>query len=293
MKKMELKERPSALETRVSTYAPFFVGCGSSMFATMCIQPIDTIKVRMQLTDQGNGKVSPASIAKRIIEQGGVRALYDGLSAGLLRQIVYGTLRLGLFTSFEQSLEQRAHHRGTTLGFGGRAVAGLSAGAIAAFIGNPTEVALIRMQADGMLPVEKRNNYRSAFDSLRRIAKQEGYLALWKGSSPTIIRAMSTNFGQLAFFSESKHQIKKYTSLSPEIRTGLAASIAGFAGAIISLPFDFVKTRLQNQSLAVHISGLPKYSGTLDCFTKVIRQEGSLRFYRDFWPYFMRIAPHS
>ncbi|KAH6986510.1 mitochondrial carrier domain-containing protein [Ilyonectria sp. MPI-CAGE-AT-0026] len=272
---------------------PFIVGCGSSMFATVCIQPIDTVKVRMQLMERSNGKVSPWLIARDIVRQGGFFNLYNGLSAGLLRQLVYGSLRLGLFTNFEQRLEQRAHERGTTLGFGGRTLAGLSAGGLAALVGNPTEVALIRMQADGMRPVEHRQNYTSAFDALWRISKQEGVVRLWKGSAPTIIRAMSTNFGQLAFFSESKHQIKKYSSISPESRTALAAAIAGFAGAVISLPFDFVKTRLQNQSMTGPTTGLPIYTGTADCLIKVIRKEGPLRFYRDFWPYFMRIAPHS
>jgi hypothetical protein len=277
----------------MNSYTPFMVGCGSSMIATVCIQPIDTIKVRLQLMSQGKDKPSPVSIARNIVSKGGFFNLYDGLSAGLLRQLVYGTLRLGLFTSFEQHLERKAREQHTTLGFGGRAIAGIGAGAIAALIGNPTEVALVRMQSDGMLPSQQRRNYRSAFDALVRVAKEEGIFALWKGSAPTIIRAMSSNFGQLTFFSESKYQLRKHYSLSPEVTTALAAAIAGFAGAFISLPFDFVKTRLQNQSLALPSQNLPRYSGTVDCFAKVVRQEGALRFYRDFLPYFLRIAPHS
>jgi solute carrier family 25 oxoglutarate transporter 11 len=228
-----------------------------------------------------------------MITRDGFTGLYQGLSAGLLRQLVYGTLRLGLFTTFEQQLESRARNRGTSLGFHERALAGLGAGALAAFIGNPTEVALIQMQADGMRPVHERRNYSSVFNTLWRIAKHDGVLNLWKGATPTIIRAMSTNFGQLAFFSESKHQIQKHFSISRRERTALAAFIAGFAGAFISLPFDFVKTRLQNQAMSSASQGLPIYAGTFDCFAKVVRREGLLRFYRDFGPYFMRIAPHS
>lgn len=286
----------SHLVDALSASIPFCVACCSSMIATVCIQPIDTVKVRMQLTDQGHGQrlVSPSTVAKDLVARGGFINLYQGLSAGLLRQLVYGTLRLGLFSTFEQRLVRRAHNQGTTLGFGGRAVAGLGAGAIAAFFGNPTEVALIRMQADGMKPLEQRRNYSSAFNAIWRITSEEGVLGLWKGATPTIFRAMSTNFGQLAFFSESKHQIKKHINMSQPARIACAAAIAGFAGAFISLPFDFVKTRLQNQTISGgSTNGLPRYSGTFDCFAKVIRREGVLRFYRDFWPYFLRIAPHS
>ncbi|KAF9891524.1 hypothetical protein FE257_003991 [Aspergillus nanangensis] len=292
--KLELEDSAS---TRVNPFVkaciPFAVACGAGMVATVCIQPIDTVKVRMQLTDQSSGKASPWSIARTMVRRDGPLCLYQGLSAGLLRQLVYGTLRLGLFSTFEQRLERRSREEGTSVGFLARAAAGLGAGALAAFIGNPTEVALIRMQADGMRPIQERRNYSSAFNALWRIARHGGPLSLWNGATPTIVRAMSTNFGQLAFFSESKHQIQKHSQMSRQKRTALAAFIAGFAGAFISLPFDLVKTRLQNQSMAGSSSGLPMYSGTFDCFAKVVRKEGFLRFYRDFWPYFMRIAPHS
>lgn len=260
------------------------------MVATVSVQPIDTIKVRMQLTEQGRGGWHAA---KKIVLGDGIQSLYKGLSAGLLRQLVYGTARLGLFSTFEDALKRRAQEQGKPFGFRDRATAGLGAGAIAAMIGNPTEVALIRMQADSMKPMEQRQNFRSAFDAIGRLVRQEGLRSLWNGAAPNVVRAMSTNFGQLAFFSESKHQIKKHTTLSPRTQTGVAAFTAGFIGSVISLPFDFVKTRLQNQSMVGKAQGLPLYAGTADCFVKVIRKEGFGRFYRDFWPYFLKIGPHS
>lgn len=47
-------------------------------------------------------------------------------------------------------------------------VIGMAAGAAGAFVGNPAEVALIRMTADGRLPPEKRRNYTNVFDALGR-----------------------------------------------------------------------------------------------------------------------------
>jgi solute carrier family 25 oxoglutarate transporter 11 len=272
---------------------PFAVACASGLVATVCIQPIDTLKVRMQLTDQSHGHGSSFSLARHIVARDGPASLYQGLSAGLLRQIVYGTLRLGLFTTFEQFLEQRARENGSSIGFRDRALAGITAGALAAFLGNPTEVALIQMQADALRPVHERRNYSSAVNTLWRIVKADGTLALWRGVTPTVVRAMATNLGQLAFFSESKHRIQQYSKMSPEKRSALAAFIGGFAAAFISLPFDFIKTRLQNQVTREPKSRLPVYKGVWHCFATVVRTEGPLRFYRDFWPYFMRIAPHS
>ncbi|UZP40267.1 hypothetical protein NXS19_008083 [Fusarium pseudograminearum] len=281
----------------LQTALPFIVGCGSGMVATTCVQPIDTIKVRLQLADRSVLRVTTWSIARDLMVEGGILNMYQGLSAAIMRSLVYGTMRLGLFSTFEKELARRARERGTTLSFGERSLAGVGAGALAAVVGNPTEVILIRMQADGLKPLSQQARYSSAVDALRRIASHEGVLALWKGAGPTLIRAMSINFGQLTSFSEAKNQLQEHTSLSPPVRTAVAAGIAGCLGALISQPFDFVKTRLQNQvktSPAVGLgSGELLYKGTFDCLFKVIRKEGLFRLYRDILPYFMRIGPHS
>ncbi|PNP77095.1 hypothetical protein FNYG_09564 [Fusarium nygamai] len=281
----------------LQTALPFIVGCGSGMVATTCVQPIDTIKVRLQLADRSVLRVTAWSITHDMMAEGGVLKMYQGLSAAIMRSLVYGTMRLGLFSTFEKELARRARQRGTTLSFGERSLAGVGAGALAAVVGNPTEVILIRMQADGLKPLSQQARYSSAFDALRRIASQEGILALWKGAGPTLIRAMSINFGQLTSFSEAKNQLQEHTSLSPPVHTALAAGMAGCLGAFISQPFDFVKTRLQNQAKPSPVvgpgSGEPLYKGTFDCLFKVVRKEGFFRLYRDILPYFMRIGPHS
>ena len=205
-----------------------------------------------------------------------------------------GTSRLGFFFTFEDQLKQRAARHSTSYGFRERAVAGLGAGALGSFIGNPTEVALIRMQSDGLQPSSQRANYKSVFDALARITRNEGILALWSGCLPTVIRAMSTNFGQLAFFSEAKHQMALHTRASEQMRSVVASGVAGLAASVFSLPFDFLKTRLQRQSNHnTSVGGSQQYKGMWDCARKVVREEGVLRFYRGFGTYCARIAPHS
>ncbi|KNB13475.1 hypothetical protein FOXG_12968 [Fusarium oxysporum f. sp. lycopersici 4287] len=66
--------------------------------------------------------------------------------------------------------------------------------------GKPTDLALVRMQTDGLLPAAKRSNYRSVIDALVSITKAEGGRALWAGAIPTIARAMSLNLGPNKLF---------------------------------------------------------------------------------------------
>ena len=51
-------------------------------------------------------------------------------------------------------------------------------GVVGAFCGSPADVVLVRLQADGRQPPEKRRNYRHALDGLYRVAREEGRRAV-------------------------------------------------------------------------------------------------------------------
>ncbi|KAI1338426.1 mitochondrial carrier domain-containing protein [Xylariaceae sp. FL0016] len=273
---------------------PFINGGAAGMFATTCIQPIDMIKVRLQLAGEGSAtgpKPTPISVTREIIAQGKALDLYTGLSAGLVRQAVYTTARMGFYQTFQDGFQAKAAAKGRDINFFERATAGLAAGGIAAFLGNPADLTLIRMQSDGLKPLAERKNYKGVVDAMMSISKSEGITSLWAGATPTVVRAMALNFGQLAFFSEAKAQLKKHTTLAPNSQMLYASAIAGFFASAFSLPFDFVKTRLQKQQRGP--DGKLPYKNMMDCFMRVARQEGLGRFYRGFSTYYVRIAPHA
>lgn len=269
--------------TSFSTIQPFIFGGISGMTATAIIQPIDMIKVRIQLSSTSNISSNPFIIANQMVAQGGIKSLYKGLSAGLLRQATYTTARMGLFNTFISTFKQQNEGKSVTLLQ--RAIAGLAAGGLGAIVGNPCDLVLIRMQADGALDVSKRANYKGVIDALSRIAREEGVLSLWKGCGPTVVRAMALNLGMLSTYSEAKHQLEKRYGTTTLTFLGSSA-IAGFAASFLSLPFDFIKTRLQQNTTL-------KYTGSIDCIKKVIKQEGIFTFYKGFGTFFFRIAPHA
>lgn len=64
------------------------------------------------------------------------------------------------------------------------------------------------------------------------------------------------------------------------------ATIAGFFAAACSLPFDFVKTRIQKMEPLP--DGTMPYKGPVDCAMKTLSQEGFLKFYTGFPTYCVR-----
>ncbi|KAG5555464.1 hypothetical protein RHGRI_006198 [Rhododendron griersonianum] len=175
---------------------PFVNGGAAGMLATCVVQPIDTIKVRIQL-----GEGSAVEVTKKIIRNEGIGGFYKGLSAGLLRQATYTTTRLGTFKILTK--KAIAANGGKPLPLYQKALCGLTAGAIGACVGTPADLALVRMQADATLPPSQRRNYKNVFHALYRIIADEGVLALWKGAGPTVVRAMALNMGMLASYDQS------------------------------------------------------------------------------------------
>jgi len=268
---------------------PFVTGSMSGMMATCCIQPMDMIKVRIQLGAAGGGSTSPVAIASQMIKEEGFLSLYSGLSAGLTRQVVYTGARLGLFDIFTEKSKDKAYD--SIPGFAKKSFCALGAGGIAAVLGNPADLALIRMQSDSMLPVAERRNYSGVGHALSSIASQEGPAALFKGAVPTATRAMALNFGMLAFNAQAKEMLQG-AGAPVGVQVVGASAIAGFAASAFSLPFDFVKTQIQKMK-PDPVTGEMPFKGPVDCAMKQVKMGGILRLWAGFPTYYFRIAPHA
>lgn len=268
----------------------FLFGGLAGMGATVFVQPLDLVKNRMQLSGAGGGKKQYSSsfnALTTILKQEGVVGIYTGLSAGLLRQATYTTTRLGIYTS----LFEKFSKDGVPPNFLTKALIGVTAGGIGAFVGTPAEVALIRMTADGRLPKDQQRGYSSVVNALSRIVQEEGVLALWRGCIPTVGRAMVVNAAQLASYSQAKQILIGSGHFHEGLMLHFVASMmSGLITTAASMPVDIAKTRIQNMKM---IDGKPEYKGAVDVLSKVIRQEGFFSLWKGFVPYYARLGPHT
>ena len=269
------------------------VGGLSAITASIVVQPMDLTKTRLQLMPKGT---SPLTVARDIIAKDGVAGLYNGVSASILRQAVYGTARLGLHGEFSAYLkkQQQAAGGGSDLAAWKSAASAMLSGALASIVGTPMDVCLVRMQADGMKPKAEQRGYSGVFNALARIAREEGVAKLWTGFEPTAFRAVAMNVGMMASYDQAEQAIKNARGeKKPSIETNLmAAAISGMTASVTSLPFDMMKTRLQNMKPDPATGKFP-YAGVLDCGAKIAQTEGVLTFWRGLSAYVARTAPHA
>ncbi|KAK4430528.1 Mitochondrial uncoupling protein 5 [Sesamum alatum] len=297
----------------------FVEGGIASIVAGCSTHPLDLIKVRMQLQGEGPSpvqslrpamayptsaahnihlpppppppaaRVGPLAVGIRIIQQDGAAALFSGVSATVLRQTLYSTTRMGLYDILKQKWTDP---KTNTMPLTRKIVAGLIAGGIGAAVGNPADVAMVRMQADGRLPAAQRRNYKSVVDAISQMTKNEGVTSLWRGSSLTVNRAMLVTASQLASYDQFKEMIIDKGLMKDGLGTHVTASFAaGFVAAVASNPVDVIKTRVMN--MKVEAGKERPYSGALDCAMKTIKAEGPMALYKGFIPTISRQGPFT
>merc|ERR1719188_2525304 len=284
---------PSAADVRDNAlwqaFKPLVTGALAGMTATTCTQPLDTLKVRVQVAAAAGKHASPFAIASQTVKNEGALVFYKGLSAGLTRQVIYTGGRFGLFDMLMERSRDSAFD--SVPGFAKKSVCAITAGGLAAAAGNPADLSLIRMQTDPLLPAAERRNYRNVVHAMATIARTEGVGGLFKGASLTSTRAMGSTFGTLAFNAQAKEMLQEAGAPGSLPVVG-GSLIAGFASAFFSLPFDFVKTQVQKMK-PDPVTGEMPYKGPLDCAAKQLKSGGLLRLWAGFPTYYARMALHS
>lgn len=288
-----MSEQKQAAEKKnmatIPTPLKYLFGGTAAVASTCVMHPMDLVKTRMQVASSGGAKsVSPIEVVKMAVKNDGIGGLYKGLGASALRQSVYSTTRIGVYTSLTEYYREFYKAAPTV---NATVVMAAFAGAIGAYAGTPADVGLVRMMTDARLPPADRRNYTSVFNALSRIVKEEGALTLWRGAVPTVGRAIVVSVAQLASYTQFRHFAKSQLSMDDGFNLHLVASIgSGLLTATASLPVDIAKTRIQNMKM---IDGKPEYRGILDVLLKIGRQEGFLALWRGYTPYVLRVVPQT
>lgn len=140
------------------------------------------------------------------------------------------------------------------------------------------------MQAEGKLPPGTARKYGSAFGAYATIAREEGFLGLWKGVGPNIGRNALINAAELASYDQVKQTLLGTGLFGDTTGTHVLAGLgAGFVAVCVGSPVDVVKSRVMGDKAG-------QYSGMADCFVKTYAKEGFGAFYKGFLPNFARLG---
>ncbi|KAL1965711.1 hypothetical protein VTN77DRAFT_5211 [Rasamsonia byssochlamydoides] len=272
-------------------------GGGAGMMEALVCHPLDTIKVRMQLSRRAKAPgVKPRgfiSTGVEIVRKETALGLYKGLGAVLGGIIPKMAIR---FTSYEYYKQLLADKETGAISRKSTFIAGLAAGVTEAVaVVNPMEVVKIRLQAQhhSLTDPLEAPKYRSAPHALFTVIREEGVSALYRGVSLTALRQGTNQAANFTAYTELKKFLQRvqpeYSNKElPSYQTTVIGLISGAMGPFSNAPIDTIKTRLQRTPAEPGQSALSRITTIAK---DMFKQEGARAFYKGITPRVMRVAP--
>uniref|UniRef100_A0A7S0EB55 Mitochondrial carrier protein n=1 Tax=Phaeocystis antarctica TaxID=33657 RepID=A0A7S0EB55_9EUKA len=264
----------------------------SSMLAEGATFPVDITKTRLQLQGQADftgTRLGFGGMAMSIFKNEGLLGLYAGVTPAVARHIPYTGFRAIGYEYIRAFFCGSAPKEEAPLL--AKMAAGMSAGAIGQAIAVPCDLIKVRMQNDGRLVASGKMEaprYTGLADAFTKIKAQEGVGGFYAGCTPAIQRAALVNLGELTTYDTAKKSVVVYTG--DNLLCHLCSAIcSGFVASLCSTPADVAKSRIMSQTALA--DGTMPYSGTLDCWKKVVANEGPAALYKGFLPGWLRLGP--
>lgn len=255
----------------------FFLGAALFSGVSATLYPVVVLKTRQQVAQS---QVSCITTAFSVIRNEGFRALYRGFGTSLMGTIPARALYMAALEVTKSNVGTAivslglAEPAAATVA---NAAAGLSAAMAAQLVWTPVDVVSQRLMVQGgpsdssrpkgsMLP----RQYMNGIDAFRKILKTDGPRGLYRGFGISILTYAPSNavwwasysvaqrlvWGGVGYYLCKKDDERSDTitsapnGLRPDSKTvmavqGVSAAMAGGMSALITMPLDTIKTRLQ------------------------------------------------
>ncbi|XP_049903040.1 probable mitochondrial glutathione transporter SLC25A40 [Epinephelus moara] len=308
-------QRPPA-SNGITPLQQMAASCSGAILTSLFVTPLDVVKIRLQaqknpfpkgkcfvycnglmdhicVCENGNSRAwykAPGHFSGtldafiKIVRNEGVKSLWSGLPPTLVMAVPATVIYFTCYDQLCAALRVRMGERAQ--------VAPLLAGAIArvgsATVISPLELIRTKMQS-------RKQTYRELTDCIRSAVQAEGRLSLWRGLGPTLLRDVP--FSAMYWYNYERGKsflCELYNTREPTFTmTFISGAVSGSIAAIVTLPFDVVKTRrqvelgeLQAKNLSHQVS-----TSTLSVMSRIVAQDGFSGLLRGFLPRLIKVAP--
>ncbi|KFO15005.1 Calcium-binding mitochondrial carrier protein Aralar1, partial [Balearica regulorum gibbericeps] len=262
--------RPIWLQVAESAYR-FTLGSIAGAVGATAVYPIDLVKTRMQ-NQRSSGSVvgelmykNSFDCFKKVLRFEG----FFGLYRGLLPQLIGVAPEKAIKLTVNDFVRDKFTKKDGSIPLPAEVLAGGCAGASQVIFTNPLEIVKIRLQVAGEITTGPRVSALS-------VIKDLGLLGLYKGAKACFLRDIPFSAIYFPVYAHSKLMLADENGHVGGLNLLTAGAIAGVPAASLVTPADVIKTRLQVAARA----GQTTYSGVIDCFGKILREEGPSAFWK-------------
>ena len=250
---------PADVDWHMLDKSKFFV-LGAALFSgvSATLYPVVVLKTRQQVMSANQ---SCTSLGLNILRTHGIPGLYKGFTTSLMgtipaRALYMSTLEITKtnVTSMATKVGGMSEHTAATVA---NAAAGLTASVAAQLVWTPVDVISQRLMVQGCQG-GLATKYTGGIDAFRTIMKLDGVRGLYRGFGMSVLTYAPSNALWWASYCVTQRSIWMslgYRGKDGELCVpnsamlvgvqGFSAACAGGFAAVVTTPFDTVKTRLQ------------------------------------------------
>ena len=162
---------------------------------------------------------------------------------------------------------------------------GVFARSIVSSVVSPLELIRTNLQSTPSLP-NTPHTLKSVLSSLEGLVRAHGVRHLWRGLGTTLWRDVPFSGVYWASYESMKQRLEKRGRSGPSLAF-ICGATSGTAAALLTSPFDVLKTR--RQSLVMSTPGQP--SSALSLLRQIVRTEGVSTLFAGLGPRIAKIAP--
>ena len=258
----------------------FVAGGTSGAISKTLTAPIERVKLVIQ-TQDANPLIKSGEVPRytgigncfsRIMSEQGVAAFWRGNTVNIIRYFPTQAFNLAFKDTIKASFPRFNKNTETAKFAAVQVASGGLAGAAALTIVYPLDYARTRLASD--VGAGKRQ-FEGLMDCLKKTASgPKGALSLYNGFGPSVAGIFAYRGAQFGLYDTliAFNPMAKEVGVVAIASKFAVAQVAVSVSGLVAYPFDTVRRRLQMESEKPLADRM--YKGTLDCGTKILKDEG-------------------
>jgi len=253
----------------------FMMGGVSAAVSKTITAPIERVKLILQTQDSNAAIIASGNKYKgigdcfvRVAKEEGVLTLWRGNVANVIRYFPTQALNFAFKEQYKMFMPKSKDAPFWQV-FGGNLLSGGMAGATSLTVVYPLDYVRTRLAADA----GGARQFTGMFDCLSKTMKSDGIAGLYRGFGPSVVGIFFYRASYFGIFDTVKPMIPKNIIIK-----FLVAQVVTAIAGIASYPLDTIRRRMMMQSgkKGAEI----QYTGSMDCFRKVLAKEGVNGFFK-------------
>jgi len=254
----------------------------SAAVSKTLVAPIERVKLLLQVQDANkniaveNRYNGIGDCFKRVVAEQGAGALWRGNLANVVRYFPTQALNFACKDFYKKVFCPYDAKTQPGMFFIGNMASGGAAGATSLSVVYPLDFARTRLAAD--VGSGKEREFSGLVDCLKKSVQKGGVGGLYNGFGISVVGIIAYRASYFGAFDTGKVILFKDFKKANILYQWAFAQVVTVGAGILSYPLDTVRRRLMMNAGKTGADSM--YDGTMDCFKKILKDEGPRAFFK-------------